>query len=132
MTNTKNKLKAAVGLVKKDNKVLLVQLPGWYANEANKWVLPGGMVDRGETPLQAVTREIFEETNINVQKVEKIFETKDTSTEIYFFECEYESGEIIHQAEEIDSAAWFTPLQLQELDLGYNNYSLLKQWGYIS
>ncbi|HIA91802.1 TPA: NUDIX hydrolase [Candidatus Saccharibacteria bacterium] len=124
-------LKAAAGLVENDDNILLVQLPQWYANEAEKWVLPGGMVDSGETPQQAVLREIAEETNIEVEVTEQLFIDKSSSAEMHFFKCRYVAGEIIHQADELDSAQWIPIIDLVHTDLGYNNYSLLKRWGYI-
>jgi 8-oxo-dGTP pyrophosphatase MutT (NUDIX family) len=48
-----------------DRRVLLVS--HWYAPWT--WTLPGGGVDRGETPEAAAIREAFEETGLNVNSV---------------------------------------------------------------
>lgn len=37
----------------------------------NKWVPPGGKVDRGETPDEAALRECFEETGIHIELIGK-------------------------------------------------------------
>ena len=35
-------------------------------NHKGKWMLPGGMIDQGETPFQAMKREFKEETGCNL------------------------------------------------------------------
>jgi 8-oxo-dGTP diphosphatase len=56
----------------KDHKVLLVKRG--RAPFAGLWSLPGGKVEGGETPRQAVCREIKEETGIEAE-VEGIIDT---------------------------------------------------------
>lgn len=54
--------------VRNSNKVLMVQL-GDYARGkigGNPWTLPGGAVGSGETPQQAVAREVLEECGVIV------------------------------------------------------------------
>lgn len=59
------------------------------------WVLPGGGIDPGETPEQAVCREVFEETGFRVKIVRKIalYEPRNKlAKRTHFFECAVESG----------------------------------------
>ena len=49
-------------ILNKEQKILLVK-PSYYPY----WHLPGGFVDEGESPLQAVAREIFEELNLDLK-----------------------------------------------------------------
>jgi 8-oxo-dGTP pyrophosphatase MutT (NUDIX family) len=37
-------------------------------------MFPGGKIEEGETPLQAAKREVFEETNLAVEKLKKVKE----------------------------------------------------------
>lgn len=46
----------------KDNEVLLVKLS--YGKAKGGWILPGGMVEREETPQSGAEREVFEETGV--------------------------------------------------------------------
>jgi 8-oxo-dGTP diphosphatase len=58
-------LVAAAALVDRDNRVLLAQRPEGKAM-AGLWEFPGGKVDAGETPEQALVRELREELSIEV------------------------------------------------------------------
>ncbi|WP_329615710.1 NUDIX hydrolase [Streptomyces brevispora] len=52
------------GIVEQDGCLLLVRecLPG----EAQRWVLPGGVVEPGELAHQALVREVYEETGLTL------------------------------------------------------------------
>lgn len=68
--NYRNPRPTATALVLYKNKLLLTKrarapYQGW-------WDLPGGFIDRGEDPLQAVMRELKEETDLGIV-VKKIF-----------------------------------------------------------
>lgn len=50
----------------KDNKVLLQHRDNNAPTNPNKWGLWGGKIEEGETPLQAVIRELKEELDIDI------------------------------------------------------------------
>ena len=58
-------LVAAAALVDRDNRVLLAQRPPGKSM-AGLWEFPGGKVETGETPEEALVRELEEELQIEV------------------------------------------------------------------
>jgi len=74
------------GVVIHEEKVLLVKLT--YGPAKGMWLIPGGLVDCGETLQEAVKREIYEETGVQVQPggiigVRDMVRTKDHLTDLY-------------------------------------------------
>jgi 8-oxo-dGTP pyrophosphatase MutT (NUDIX family) len=70
--------------------VLLIQ-----RRDVPVWVLPGGGIDEGETPEEAVTREILEETgfHVNPDRLVGVYHPINRLTRLtYLFECKVTSG----------------------------------------
>jgi len=60
----KTVLVSAVALIDRDSRILLAQRPEGKSM-AGLWEFPGGKVELGETPEQALIRELQEELDIN-------------------------------------------------------------------
>ena len=60
--NNTNWCQSVTGVVIKDNKVLLARHT--YGSGKGLYIVPGGYVEFGEMPQDAVKREIYEETKI--------------------------------------------------------------------
>ena len=85
--------KVAGGLITSDEGTLLV------ANRRRDgridWSTPGGVVDAGETPLVALSREVLEETGLAVDRWSRLCWT----TEVEFVDLEMHLAVEVHLAE---------------------------------
>ena len=73
--------KFLIGKRKEDNK-----------NNPNMWELPGGKVEDGESPFEAINREWMEELNIRVKIYYQIPQREMYDTMVYPYILRYESG----------------------------------------
>jgi A/G-specific adenine glycosylase len=72
--------KAVVGIIRKGNRVLIQQRPatGLFGG---LWEFPGGKVERGETLVQALARELREELDAELKDARFLLEVKHTYTQ---------------------------------------------------
>ena len=96
MEKGKRELFVVAGAIIKDGKVFAAQR-GKSGKTAFKWEFPGGKINPGETPEQALARELFEELSIHVKVHELIYkvvdEYEDVILHIVTYRCSLLSGE---------------------------------------
>ncbi len=74
--------KRASAVIIKDGKILLMRR---IKNGQEYFVFPGGGVKEGETPEQALLREVKEELTLDVNKYQPLFEIDNQGRREFFF-----------------------------------------------
>ena len=102
--NNTNWCQSVTGVVIKDNKVLLARHT--YGSGKGLYIVPGGYVEYGEMPQDAVKREIFEETKV-VAEPKNIIGIRFNEKDWYVaFSVDYVSGEATSDGDENDAVVW--------------------------
>jgi len=98
--NEKNNTFVRVIILNKEKQILLVKDKKWG------WTLPGGKVEENETLEEAAKREVFEETNLTIEKRKLLLIGRETfffnnqPWEGYFYRIDKYEGEIKIKEEE--------------------------------
>jgi len=110
-------------IVDNDNKILLLKRADAKEEDKvwmpNKWALVGGSVEKDETPLQAVEREIMEETGLEVKKFIASFNLQLNSLNSieYIFVSRFEGDPTeINLNQEHTRYGWFSTSEMEYLD----------------
>ena len=84
-----------------------------------RWQLPKGLVDPGETPELAATREVREEAGVeakitdSIETVEYWYQSTSAGKRtryhkfVHFFQMDYVSGDVSNHDHEVHKAQWF-------------------------
>ena len=95
---------SVTGVVIKDGKVLLARHT--YGGGKGMLIVPGGYVNFGETPQQALIREYLEETNIEVKPTSIIGIRFNMHDWYVAFRAEYVSGTAKSDNDENSEVLW--------------------------
>lgn len=113
---------SVVGLLVRDEKVLAVSRKTDHLDLG----LPGGKIDPGETPEEAIRREIWEEVGVKVGAVKPIFDHLDRVEEGESRPCrcfEVESWEGEPSSQEGALVAWVSPKRLVDVTCSFRAYN---------
>jgi len=93
------RLVVVAAILRREGRVLLTQRPEG-THLAGLWEFPGGKLEAGESPEQALRRECREECGVELEVgriVEVVFHTyDDRDVLLLFYDCRLVSGEIRH------------------------------------
>lgn len=111
---------------------ILVARRGPGQRHAGKWEFPGGKVEPGETPPQALTRELFEEFHIQAEVAEQLGETihhyPTFSIRLMAFAVYQWTGKFnptVHS-----ELAWAEPKRISDFDLAGADHFIATQLGF--
>lgn len=95
---------SVAGVVIRDNQVLLVRHT--YGNGKGMLIIPGGYVNYGETPQQALKCEYMEETNVEIEPLHIIGIRFNMHDWYIVFCADYISGKPRSDNDENSEAVW--------------------------
>jgi 8-oxo-dGTP diphosphatase len=106
-------------LIEREGKLLVCQRRR-QATFALKWEFPGGKAEPGETPGQALERELREELGVTARIGREVYRTRHTYAEmrqpieLIFFACRIAGGELENL--DFEQIAWREPRELPGMD----------------
>lgn len=113
-TGTPNYTVGAVCVLEHEGRVLFLSQP-----HRRGWSLPGGLLDRGETPAQAVAREVREEVGLLIDPGDPLVTGVHQRTQSVdvVFRVPLERRPELSLAHEARRARWWDPATLRGADL---------------
>ena len=98
----------------REGRVLIALRPKEDRWMPAKWALIGGKLNDGESPIQAVIREVEEETTLKIKNPTEFYISKNGEV-VYFFTRDYEGNVTLDF--EHDDHAWVYPENLTNYDI---------------
>jgi len=90
-------IKVVAAYITKDDKVLIAKRSTGDPNVLGKWEFPGGKVEKDESELHAIEREIKEEFELSIKAkkflINNICEYPTKTVDLRLYQCDYLSGE---------------------------------------
>jgi len=125
-------LEVVASIIECDWEVLLLQQAP-HKNSPGKWLEPGWKLDVWETPEQAMIRETFEETWIQIKQWEakllfkKYFHYLEMNIAIEFYYICLDSKPQVTICNEHSNSIWVTPKDALKMDLVEDFDEILKE-----
>jgi len=132
-TNQKIEQVCGVIIENLEGKILLARSPKWN----NKWTLPGGHLDDGETVQEAAVREGQEETGLRLAPVAliaqgELIDSKDFYRPAHFqyhdWYCTTNDTNVTLEKRELTEYRWIDPQDALKLDLAESFADTIKKF----
>lgn len=122
---------AVIRAVNKENKPIIFATQRGYGEFKGGWEFPGGKIESGETPQQALKREIMEELDTEIAVGELIdtieYDYPNFHLSMDCFWCEVIHGELI--LKEAEDAKWLTKEHLADVEWLPADVTLIEKIG---
>lgn len=124
-------VKTTVGcVIEKDGKILLAKRN--HEPFKDYWCIPGGHIEFGEDPENAVIREVKEEVGLDIKPrflgyVNEYYGDLDWHAVALMFYSKAE-GEIQQNKEEIKEIKWFDKEEILKMDLAFEHKKVIKDF----
>ena len=120
-------VRVVAGIIIEDGKVFATQRG--YGEFKDGWEFPGGKIEQGETPEEAVVREIMEELDTEVE-VKELFDTVEYDypkchLSMDCFICKIKKGDLV--LKEHEAAKWLAKETLHTVDWLPADYGLVEK-----
>jgi A/G-specific adenine glycosylase len=126
-SKSKVPIQVAIAIIRKGGKIF-IQKRQDTGLMAGLWEFPGGRVEAGETPEQALHREILEELGITVKNLEKFMNIQHTYTkflvDLHCYLADFDQGSIKLQA--ASDSKWVAAVKLSDFPFPAANVRLIE------
>ncbi len=121
LTEDEREYKAAVAIVRHQDKWLLGLAKNTGDDRSNKWVHPGGGLKPNESPEKAAVREAKEETGVTCRAISGVIKDGNKK-DVAFIACRADSSTWarLKPNHEFAHIGWFRERELKSLDLYHN------------
>lgn len=122
---------AVAGIIVKDGKVLLTRRSKLLA-EGGKWCLPGGGINKWETSLNAVKREIMEEVGLKTISAKLLFVQEEIvkrlglHANVYVYEIK--SSGNVKTNWEVTQYGFFSKKEIAKMSLAFTHKDILSKY----
>lgn len=133
ITNNDTQTVAKAVIIDEKNRILFLKRSDYLKKFAGEWDLPGGHLKEGESLIQGLEREVFEETALQVRDPEMFKELENLN----FFYVKYDSQEVklshehtdykFFEREELNPSEKFQKVALQGLEVYHANFNNQKR-----
>lgn len=109
-------IKVVAAIIKNNDKIFATQRG--YGEFKDGWEFPGGKIEKGETPEDALIREIKEQLDTEIKVNEKVdtveYDYPNFHLSMDCFMCEIKSGKLI--LKEHENAKWLSKQELYNVN----------------
>jgi 8-oxo-dGTP pyrophosphatase MutT (NUDIX family) len=96
----------------------LVQSQKDYGEFTGHWYPPGGKAEAGESDIEALHRELYEELHIRIITPEFVAETPgDITSKITWWKCDIGDADVRVNSKELAGSGFFTKEEIRSLPL---------------